>query len=199
MNEEKTATTYKEYKNGSEQVAGLGRLGCYKALDYLNKLLKKDIYYSEELEDSVVFIESYINRIEKENLKYKEEKRLILKDIKEWISCAKNEKLEGDYTHKQYWDMFETILRKTFNKYNTENLTDDDLKYNHYLEKENNELILENQKYKARWENLKNWIKSLPINEDNFDIILECIYNEYGKIGITKKAILEKMIDLEEE
>lgn len=57
----------------------------------------------------------------------------------------------------------------------------------------------ENQKYKARWENLKNWIKSLPINEDNFDIIPECIYNEYGKIGITKKAILEKMIDLEEE
>ena len=118
MNEEKTATTYKEYKNGSEQVAGLGRLGCYKALDYLNKLLKKDIYYSEELEDSVVFIESYINRIEKE---------------------------------------------------------------------------------KARWENLKNWIKSLPINEDNFDIIPECIYNEYGKVGITKKAILEKMIDLEEK
>lgn len=57
----------------------------------------------------------------------------------------------------------------------------------------------ENQKYKARWENLKNWIESLPINEDNFDIIPECIYNEYGKVGITKKAILEKMIDLEEK
>lgn len=57
----------------------------------------------------------------------------------------------------------------------------------------------ENLKYKARWENLKNWIKSLPINEDNFDIIPECIYNEYGKVGITKKAILEKMIDLEEK
>ena len=59
--------------------------------------------------------------------------------------------------------------------------------------------LKENLKYKARWENLKNWIKSLPINEDNFDIIPECIYNEYGKVGITKKAILEKMIDLEEK
>lgn len=57
----------------------------------------------------------------------------------------------------------------------------------------------ENLKYKARWENLKNWIKSLPIDEDNFDIIPECIYDNYGKVGITKKAILEKMIDLEEE
>lgn len=72
MNEEKIATTYQEYKNDAKQVAGLGRLGCYKALDYLNKLLKKDIYYSEQLEDSVVFIESYINRIEEENQKYKE-------------------------------------------------------------------------------------------------------------------------------
>ena len=77
-----------------------------------------------------------------------EEKRLILKDIKEWIACAKNEKLESDYIHKQYWDMFETILRKIFTKYNTENISDDDLKYNHYLERENDELILENKKYK---------------------------------------------------
>ena len=57
----------------------------------------------------------------------------------------------------------------------------------------------ENKKYKVRWENLKKWIKSLPIDEDNFDIIPECIYGNYGKVGITKKAILEKMIDLEEE
>lgn len=57
----------------------------------------------------------------------------------------------------------------------------------------------ENKKYKVRWENLKKWIKSLPIDEDNFDIIPECIYDNYGKVGITKKAILEKMIDLEEE
>lgn len=86
--------------------------------------------------------------LEKENKKCKEEKRLILKDIKEWIACAKNEKLESDYIHKQYWDMFETILRKIFTKYNTENISNDDLKYNHYLEKENEDLILEIKKYK---------------------------------------------------
>ena len=92
MNEEKTATTYKEYKNGAEQVAGLGRLSCYKALDYLNKLLKKDIYYSEELEDSVVFIESYINRVEEENQKLKKEsqkyKEVINKAIKHVSSLS---------------------------------------------------------------------------------------------------------------
>ena len=86
--------------------------------------------------------------LEKENKKYKEEKRLILKDIKEWIACAKNEQLEDYLTHREYWETFETILRKIFTKYNTENISDDDLKYNHYLEKENNELILKNQKYK---------------------------------------------------
>ena len=89
-----------------------------------------------------------IKQLEKENKKYKEEKRLILKDIKKWIACAKNEKLERDYIHNQYWDMFETILRKIFTKYNTENISDDDLKYNYYLEKENENLILENKKYK---------------------------------------------------
>ena len=78
----------------------------------------------------------------------KEEKRLILKDIKEWIACAKNEELEGYKTHLEYWEMFETILRKIFTKYNTENISDDDLKYNHYLEKENEDLILEIKKYK---------------------------------------------------
>ena len=72
MNKEEIATTYEEYKNGAKQVAGLGRLGCYQGLYYLNKLLEEDKYYSEKLEDSIVFIESHINRIEKENQKYKE-------------------------------------------------------------------------------------------------------------------------------
>ena len=72
MNKEEIATTYEEYKNGFELVAGLGRLSCYQGLDYLEKLLEKDKFYSEELEDTIVFIESYINRIEKENQKYKE-------------------------------------------------------------------------------------------------------------------------------
>ena len=89
-----------------------------------------------------------IHKLLRENQKYKEEKRLILKDTKEWIACAKNEELEGYKTHREYWETFETILRKIFTNYNTENISDDDLKYNHYLEKENNELILENKKYK---------------------------------------------------
>lgn len=72
MNKEEIATTYKEYKNGFKLVAGLGRLNCYQGLDYLFEILEKDKFYSEELEDTIVFIESHINRIEKENQKYKE-------------------------------------------------------------------------------------------------------------------------------
>lgn len=107
MNEEKTATTYKEYKNGSEQVAGLGRLGCYKALDYLNKLLKKDIYYSEELEDSIVFIECYINRIEKENRKYK-------KVINKAVELLGNYKHYSTPDEEQNSDN-EDLINKAFN------------------------------------------------------------------------------------
>ena len=85
-----------------------------------------------------------------------EEKRLILKDIKEWIACAKNEQLEDYVEHREYWETFETILRKIFTKYNIENINDDDLKYNHYLEKENEDKLIneielleqENKKYK---------------------------------------------------
>ena len=72
MKEKGIAVTYDEYRKGAKQVAGLGRLSCYKGLDYLIKLLEQDNYYSEELEDTVVFIESHINHIEKENKKYKE-------------------------------------------------------------------------------------------------------------------------------
>ena len=118
--------------------------------DALHMLLHcslKDYKYKTQTEQFDI-IHDYIKELEKENKKYKNEKKLILKDIKEWISCAKNEKFEDPKTHRQYWDMFETILRKIFTKYNTENMTDDDLKYNYYLEKENNNLILENEKYK---------------------------------------------------
>lgn len=72
MKEKEMAFTYDEYRKGAKQVAGLGRLNCYKGLDYLIKLLEQDNYYSEELEDTVVFIESHINLIENENQKYKE-------------------------------------------------------------------------------------------------------------------------------
>lgn len=117
-----------------------------KSLEYVFSLAVCEAY-SEEI-DEISILQEKIIRILKENQKHKEEKRLILKDIKEWINCAKNEKLEDNCIHEQYWDMFETILNKIFKKYNTENLTEDDLKFNHYLEKENNKLILENKKYK---------------------------------------------------
>lgn len=49
---------------------------------------------------------------------------------------------------------------------------------------------------KDKWEILKEWVESLPI-DDSLDIIPECIYNDYGDAGIKKKAILEKMKELE--
>ena len=95
MNKEEIATTYEEYKNGFKLVAGLGRLSCYQGLDYLEKLLEKDKFYSEELEDTIVFIESHINRIEKENQKYKEVifkiKMIISARIKEYQKKIDNE------------------------------------------------------------------------------------------------------------
>ena len=100
-----------------------------------------------------------ISDLEKENQKYKEEKRLILKDTKEWIACAKNEELERYKTHREYWETFETILRKIFTNYNTENISDDDLKYNHYLVKENEDLILENKKYKEVINKAIKWVQ----------------------------------------
>ena len=119
----------------------------------------------EEVRENETKLIDEIKQLEKENKKYKEEKRLILKDIKKWIACAKNEKLERDYIHNQYWDMFETILRKIFTKYNTENISDDDLKYNYYLEKENENLILENKRYKEVIDKLKKYlIDTIPDN-----------------------------------
>ena len=83
--------------------------------------------------------------LEQENEQLKEEKRLILKDISFWIRNSKVEQIEGDMVHQRYWMCFEDIVNKIFKKYNTENLSDKDLKYNHYLEKENEEIIKELQ------------------------------------------------------
>ena len=82
-----------------------------------------------------------INKLLEENKQLKEQKRLILKNVKEWIRCSKCEQLEPDLVHEKYWNSFEQILRNIFKNYNTENLSDNDLKYKHYLEKENEELI----------------------------------------------------------
>ena len=67
------AETYEEHKSGKyEYVKGFGRLGCYQGLDYIENILKNDKYYSEELEDNFIFIQSYINSIEQQVKKQKE-------------------------------------------------------------------------------------------------------------------------------
>ncbi len=67
------AETYEEHKSGKyEYVKGFGRLGCYQGLDYIENILKNDKYYSEELEDNFIFIQSYINCIEQQVKKQKE-------------------------------------------------------------------------------------------------------------------------------
>lgn len=67
------AETYEEHKSGKyEYVKGFGRLGCYQGLDYIENILKNDKYYSEELEDNFIFIQSYINWIEQQVKKQKE-------------------------------------------------------------------------------------------------------------------------------
>ena len=67
------AETYEEHKSGKyEYVKGFGRLGCYQGLDYFETLLRNGKYYSEKLEDSFIFIESYINSIEQQVKKQKE-------------------------------------------------------------------------------------------------------------------------------
>ena len=99
----------------------------------------------------------YQNRIMllEENQKLKEEKRLILKDISFWIRNSKVEQIEGDMVHQRYWSYFEDVVNKIFKKYNTENLSDEDLKYNHYLEKENEELIREVQQKEEKLKQLE--------------------------------------------
>ena len=123
--------------------------------------------------------EIIVNFYEEQIKKYKEEKRLILKDIKEWIACAKNEQLEDYVEHREYWETFETILRKIFTKYNIENINDDDLKYNHYLEKENEDKLIneielleqENKKYKEVINKAINYINNnivgIDVKSDN--------------------------------
>ena len=84
MDKEKIATTYKEYKSGTkQQVEGFGKLCCYQGLDYLEKLLENDKYYSEELEDNFIFIQSGINGIEQQAKKQKEAINKVIKIFEE--------------------------------------------------------------------------------------------------------------------
>lgn len=95
---EEIATTYEEYKNGFKLVAGLGRLSCYQGLDYLEELLEKDKFYSEQLEDTIVFIESHINRIEKENKSLQsqlKQKETLIKKIENIFDDTNNSFSDG--------------------------------------------------------------------------------------------------------
>lgn len=76
------AETYKEYKSGKyKYTKGFGKLGCYQGLDYIENILKNDKYYSEDLEDIFIFIQSYIKCIEQQVKKQKE----VIDRIKEYI------------------------------------------------------------------------------------------------------------------
>lgn len=104
-------------------------------------------------------ITDFMRSLEEENKQLKEEKRLILKDISFWIRNSKVEQIEGDKVHQRYWMYFEDIVNKIFKKYNTENLSDEDLKYNHYLDKENEELIRQLQQKEEIINKSKEFIK----------------------------------------
>lgn len=121
-------------------------------------------------------------KLQQENKQLKEEKRLILKDISFWIRNSKVEQIEGDKVHQRYWMCFEDIVNKIFKKYNTENLSDEDLKYNHYLEKENEELIREIQQKEDIINKIKKYLreneKEYGNLEENEKIILRIIDNK---------------------
>ena len=79
------AETYEEHKSGKyEYVKGYGRLGCYQGLDYIENILKDDKYYSEELEDGFIFIQSYINCVEQQCKRQKEVINKITDLIKQY-------------------------------------------------------------------------------------------------------------------
>lgn len=90
------AETYEEHKSGKyEYVKGFGRLGCYQGLDYIENILKNDKYYSEELEDSFIFIQSYINCIEQQCKKQKEINKRAIEYIKRKDICIDIRKTDG--------------------------------------------------------------------------------------------------------
>lgn len=93
------AETYEEHKSGKyEYIKGFGRLGCYRGLDYIENLLKNDKYYSEELEDNFIFIQSYINFIEQQCKKQREV-------INRAVKYIENEMPYLQETDKEYEDI----------------------------------------------------------------------------------------------
>ena len=150
------------YKMHEETIINKDEIEAINFLLDKNEQLKDEIYKSNAVADTNrELAESYY----KENQQLKEEKRLILKDISFWIRNSKVEQIEGDMVHQRYWMCFEDIINNIFKKYNTENLSDEDLKYNHYLEKENEELIREIQQLKADYGNKAQVERDLLLEE----------------------------------
>ena len=164
-----------------EVVSKLTLYGRKNIKYYFKKLKQENQNLKDKLEQSIAvadtnseLAESYYN----ENQKLKEQKRLILKNIKEWIRCSKSEQLEDDLVHEKYWNSFEQILRNIFNNYNTEHLNDEDLKYKQYLEKENEELIKQLQQKEDIINKAKEFTKGHIFQFDgdkDFDALLEIL------------------------
>ena len=161
MNEDKIMSTesFNELIDGFEIVGSLTEYGRKNIKYYVNKLQTE----KEQLN-------SLVNSCQEEIRILKEQKRLILKNVKEWIRCSKCEQLEPYSIHERYWNCFEHILRNIFKEYDTEKLSDEDLIYNHYLEKENEEIIKELQQKEDNINKARDKIQEIAYggNEDYY-------------------------------
>lgn len=105
------AETYKEYKSGKyKYTKGFGKLVCYQGLDYIENILKNDKYYSEELEDGFIFIESYINCIEQQCKKQKEVIDNLKKYLKLNIELIKEQPSNDELTDNFILTRFNSLL-----------------------------------------------------------------------------------------
>lgn len=110
------AETYEEHKSGKyEYVKGYGRLGCYQGLDYIENILKDDKYYSEELEDGFIFIQSYINCVEQQCKRQKEVIDRILNETKETRDILNNNRDDNMLSKcclLSYLEIVENLLKE---------------------------------------------------------------------------------------
>ena len=109
------AETYEEHKSGKyEYVKGYGRLGCYQGLDYIENILKDDKYYSEELEDGFIFIQSYINCVEQQCKKQQDAIDRILNETKETRNILNNNRDDNILSKScllSYLEIVEDLLK----------------------------------------------------------------------------------------
>lgn len=147
------------------------------------------LWFANNLEQINLTVEN----LQKENQQLKEEKRLILKDISFWIRNSKVEQIEGDMVHQRYWMCFEDIINNIFKKYNTENLSDEDLKYNHYLEKENEKLIRKIQQKEDIINKITNYCKfQIEKEQDKFPKPIESEEWLKGRISAFEEILDNK-------